>query len=95
VTEVDGERSSVRMPHQFLTDRLVREAYNVAVDRRTIAEQLYGAASQPPATSLTALSVFSRPTPTGRSISNKRDNGWSKLGGNVAATASGSKTVAG
>jgi peptide/nickel transport system substrate-binding protein len=46
-TEVDGERSSVKVPHPFLTDLLVRQAYNVAVDRRVIAEQLYGAAGQP------------------------------------------------
>jgi peptide/nickel transport system substrate-binding protein len=46
-TEVDGERSSLKVPHPFLTDRLVRQAYNVAVDRRTIAEQLYGAGGQP------------------------------------------------
>ena len=46
-TEVDGERSSLRAPHPFLTDLLVRQAYNVAVDRRIIAEQLYGAAGQP------------------------------------------------
>ena len=45
-TEVDGERSSLKAPHPFLTDRLVRQAYNVAVDRRTIAEQLYGAGGQ-------------------------------------------------
>lgn len=46
-TEVDGERSSLKAPHPFLTDRLVRQAYNVAVDRQVIAEQLYGAAGQP------------------------------------------------
>jgi peptide/nickel transport system substrate-binding protein len=46
-TEVDGERSSLKVPHPFLTDLLVRQAYNVAVDRRIIAEQLYGAAGQP------------------------------------------------
>ncbi len=46
-TEVDGERSSLKAPHPFLTDLLVRQAYNVAVDRRIIAEQLYGSAGQP------------------------------------------------
>jgi peptide/nickel transport system substrate-binding protein len=46
-TEVDGERSSLKVPHPFLTDLLVRQAYNVAVDRRTIVEQLYGTAGQP------------------------------------------------
>jgi peptide/nickel transport system substrate-binding protein len=45
-TEVDGERGSLKMPHPFLTDLLVRRAYNVAVDRRTIVEQLYGATGQ-------------------------------------------------
>jgi peptide/nickel transport system substrate-binding protein len=45
-TEVDSERSSLKMPHPFLTDLLVRRAYNVAVDRRTIVEQLYGAMGQ-------------------------------------------------
>jgi peptide/nickel transport system substrate-binding protein len=46
-TEVAGERSSLKVSHPFLTDLLVRQAYNVAVDRRIIAEQLYGAAGQP------------------------------------------------
>jgi len=46
-TEIDGERSSLKAPHPFLTDVLVRQAYNVTVDRRIIAEQLYGAAGQP------------------------------------------------
>jgi peptide/nickel transport system substrate-binding protein len=46
-TEVDGERSSLKAPHPFLTDVLVRRAYNAAVDRRTIAEQLYGAGGEP------------------------------------------------
>ncbi len=46
-TEVEGERSSLKAPHPFLTELLVRQAYNVAVDRRIIAEQLYGAAGQP------------------------------------------------
>ena len=42
-TEIDGERGSLKAPHPFLADLLVRQAYNVAVDRRIIAEQLYGA----------------------------------------------------
>ncbi len=37
-----GERSSVEFPHPFLSDRPVREALALAVDRDTIAEQLYG-----------------------------------------------------
>ena len=45
-TEVDGERSSLKVPHPFLTDLLVRRAYNVAVDRRAIVEHLYGSTGQ-------------------------------------------------
>jgi peptide/nickel transport system substrate-binding protein len=45
-TEIDGERSSLKAPHPFLVDPLVRQAYNLLIDRRTIADQLYGAAGQ-------------------------------------------------
>ena len=34
-TEVDGERSSVKVPHPFFTDLRVRQAFALAVDRRT------------------------------------------------------------
>jgi peptide/nickel transport system substrate-binding protein len=45
-TEVDGERSSVKAPHPWFTDLRVRQAFAAAVDRRTIAEQLYGETAQ-------------------------------------------------
>ena len=45
-TEVDGERSSVKVPHPLFTDLRVRQAFAAAVDRRTIAEQLYGETAQ-------------------------------------------------
>ncbi len=57
-TEVDGERSSLQKPHPFQTDILVRMAYASAVDRRTIAEQLYGAAGQPTSNFLNAPARF-------------------------------------
>jgi peptide/nickel transport system substrate-binding protein len=38
----DGERSSVKFPHPFFTDKTVREAFALAVDRNTIVQQLYG-----------------------------------------------------
>ena len=41
--EVDGERSSIKRPHPILTDLKVRQAIALSVDRRAIAEQLYGA----------------------------------------------------
>jgi peptide/nickel transport system substrate-binding protein len=40
--EVDGERSNPNTKHPFLTDQRVREAMATAVDRATIAKQLYG-----------------------------------------------------
>jgi peptide/nickel transport system substrate-binding protein len=40
--EVDGERSSPTTKHPFLTDAKVREAMALAIDRDTIAKQLYG-----------------------------------------------------
>src|SRR5207302_916158 len=44
--EVDGERSSVKAPHPFLTDTSVRAALGLVVDRATIQEQIYGRLGQ-------------------------------------------------
>ena len=60
-TEVDGERSSLKVPHLFFTDHQVRQAFAAAVDRRTIAEQLYGAAGQPTSNYLNAPRQFASP----------------------------------
>jgi peptide/nickel transport system substrate-binding protein len=40
--EVDGERSSLKAPHPFLTDPAVRQALNLLVDRGSVQEQIYG-----------------------------------------------------
>ena len=40
--EVDGERSSLKAPHPFLTDLSVRTALSLLVDRAAIQEQIYG-----------------------------------------------------
>jgi peptide/nickel transport system substrate-binding protein len=40
--ETDGERSSPSSTHPFLTDQRVRQAMALAIDRATIATQLYG-----------------------------------------------------
>ena len=40
--EVDGERASIKNPHPFFTDQKVRQAFALAIDRETIAKQLYG-----------------------------------------------------
>lgn len=43
----DGETSSVEFPHPFFSDPQVRQAVNLAIDRDTIAAQLYGPTGQP------------------------------------------------
>lgn len=40
--EVDGERSAPSTRHPFLTDPMVRRALTLAIDRPTMAQQLYG-----------------------------------------------------
>ena len=41
-TELDGERASPKSKHPFLTDQRVRQAMALAIDRDTMAKQLYG-----------------------------------------------------
>jgi len=41
-TEVDGERSSLKTKHPFLTEQPVREALNVLVDRDSVQKHIYG-----------------------------------------------------
>jgi peptide/nickel transport system substrate-binding protein len=45
--EKDGQRSHKDVPHPFLTDLNVRKALSLAVDRQTIADQIYGVAGTP------------------------------------------------
>jgi peptide/nickel transport system substrate-binding protein len=60
-TDIDGERSSLKAPHPFLTDLKVRQAYNLLIDRRTIAEELYGATGQPTSNFLDSPKRFQSP----------------------------------
>jgi peptide/nickel transport system substrate-binding protein len=41
-TEVDGERSSLKTKHPFLTDPAVRQAINLLVDRASVHKFIYG-----------------------------------------------------
>jgi len=41
-TEVDGERSSLKTKHPFLTEKAVREALNMLVDRNSVQKYIYG-----------------------------------------------------
>ncbi len=44
--EVDGERSSLKAPHPFLTDMKVRQALALASDRKSIIDGIYGRAGE-------------------------------------------------
>lgn len=50
-TEVNGQRSEMNTPHPFFTDKAVRDAIAMAVDRELIANEFYGN-GQPPATNI-------------------------------------------
>ena len=41
-TEVDGERSSLKTKHPFLTDPAVRQALSLLVDEASVQEYIYG-----------------------------------------------------
>ncbi|HEY8599641.1 MAG TPA: peptide ABC transporter substrate-binding protein [Thermomicrobiales bacterium] len=45
--EVDGERSSLKAPHPFLTDIKVRQALDLASDRKSVIDGIYGRAGEP------------------------------------------------
>jgi peptide/nickel transport system substrate-binding protein len=57
-TDVDGERSSVKTKHPFLSDPVVRQALNLLVDRASIHEQIYGRLGQSTANFLNAPERF-------------------------------------
>jgi peptide/nickel transport system substrate-binding protein len=51
--EVDGQRSHWQTPHPFLTDRAVRDALALGVDRQAISEHLYaGPPGEPPTSNI-------------------------------------------
>jgi len=57
-TEVDGERSSVKTVHPFLTDPAVRDALALLVDRGGIQEQILGRTGQVTANFISAPERF-------------------------------------
>jgi peptide/nickel transport system substrate-binding protein len=56
--DVDGERSSLKTTHPFLTDPAVRGALNLLVDRGAVHEEIYGRLGQATANYLNAPSRF-------------------------------------
>ncbi len=60
-TTKDGERSNINNTHPFLTDKKVREAFSLAIDRETISKQLYGITGQPTANILLLPQEYNSP----------------------------------
>jgi peptide/nickel transport system substrate-binding protein len=62
--EVNGERSQKDTPHPFLSEKPVREAISLAIDRETITKQLYGEAGTVATNFLTAPDKYASPNTT-------------------------------
>lgn len=58
----EGERSSPQIPHPYFSDLRVRQAVNLAIDRDTIVEQLYGTTGKPTAHLLVAPEEYQPPS---------------------------------
>ncbi|MBE9115163.1 peptide ABC transporter substrate-binding protein [Lusitaniella coriacea LEGE 07157] len=57
----EGERSSLQFPHPFFSEVEVRQAFNLAIARDEIAQQLYGSMGNPTANFLVAPQQFVSP----------------------------------
>ncbi|WP_419755655.1 peptide ABC transporter substrate-binding protein [Anabaena sp. FACHB-709] len=83
----DGERSSTEFPHPFFQDIKVRQAFNYAIDRDTINQQLYGSSGRPAANILLAPEIYNSPN-TKYEFSPKKaidlldEAGWKDTNGN-------------
>lgn len=62
----EGERSTRQFPHPFLSDRGVREAFALAIDRDAIAQQLYGPTGKAAVNMLVSPQQFNSPNTTAR-----------------------------
>ena len=56
-----AEKSSIEFPHPFLTDKSVRQALSLAVDRQLIADQLYGPTGEVAVNILRSPDIFRSP----------------------------------
>jgi peptide/nickel transport system substrate-binding protein len=56
-----GERSSMQFPHPFFSDKQVRQALALAIDRETIADHLYGPNGRPASNMLVEPEVYRSP----------------------------------
>jgi peptide/nickel transport system substrate-binding protein len=60
-TEVDGQRSEVNTPHPFITDRRVRQAFALAINRQQIADELFLERESPASNFLVGIPAYASP----------------------------------
>lgn len=58
----DGSRASLKFPHPFFSNPRVRQAFALAIDKESIASQLYGASGKPTSNFLVAPPEYVSPT---------------------------------
>ncbi|MGD2183217.1 peptide ABC transporter substrate-binding protein [Lusitaniella coriacea] len=83
----EGERSSLQFPHPFFSEVEVRQAFNLAIARDEIAQQLYGSTGNPTANFLVAPQQFVSPNTRYEFNPEKaatllEDAGWKDTDGN-------------
>ena len=92
--EVDGERSSIKTKHPFLTDPAVRQALTLLVDRAAVQEQIYGRTGIATANFLNApAALHARRTPSGSSTPTRPRRSSRRPAGRRARTASAPRTA--
>ena len=92
-TEVDGEWSSPKSKHPFLSDPAVRQALNLLVDRSAVQEQIYGRQGRTSANFLNAPSKFRSGNMKWEFNVEKANRYSSRPGGRRAPTASAPRTA--
>ncbi|NEP54731.1 MAG: peptide ABC transporter substrate-binding protein, partial [Moorea sp. SIO3C2] len=82
-----GERSSLKFPHPFFKDKRVRQAFNLAIDRETIAQQLYGPTGKATGNFLVLPEQYKSPNTTyefnpKKAVALLEQAGWKDTNGN-------------
>ena len=92
--EVDGERSSIKTKHPFLTDPAVRQALNLLVDRASVQQvHLWPHRRRHRQLRQRARRSSFRRTRNTSSTSTRRSSCWTTPAGSRAPTASGKRTA--
>ncbi|WP_293100615.1 peptide ABC transporter substrate-binding protein [Moorena sp. SIOASIH] len=82
-----GKRSSLKFPHPFFKDKGVRQAFNLALDRETIAQQLYGPTGKATGNFLVLPEQYNSPNTTyefnpKKAVALLEEAGWKDTNGN-------------